>query len=121
MKAKIRRLHSEFDHIRASTESVPWCEGIWWPDDAEQLRYEDWVLVDSWYRSRALSFGVDADALVAIIDMINHTPGERTNVYFDKGPDGNVALLTPEDKHYDEGQEVTIRSVAPRSRLLRLN
>lgn len=91
--------------------SLPWCRRAWWGEEAELLQYEDWVLVDSWYRSRALSFGVDADALVAVIDMFNHTRGEPTNVFFDKNEDGNVVILSPEDKKYEPGQEITIRCV----------
>ena len=106
----MQKLRSEFEQLRVSTQAIPWCRRLWWNTgaDTEQLRFEDWVLVDSWYRSRALSFGIDQDALVAIIDMINHTCGESVNAYFDRLADGNVALLTPGDRSYEQGQEVTI-------------
>lgn len=78
---------------------------------AEQFTYHDWVLVDSWYRSRALSFSVAGDAMVAGIDMANHAVGENDSAYFDRDEAGNVALLHPPGKGWVSGEEITIRSV----------
>ncbi|KAI9845356.1 MAG: hypothetical protein M1838_001780 [Thelocarpon superellum] len=106
LSAKLRRTQREFDHMRLSTASIPWCARMWWEQD--QLTVEDWLLVDSWFRSRALSFGTDADALVPCVDMLNHTRGEETNVYFDRDQRGNAVLLRPPGTTFRQGEEITL-------------
>ena len=105
-------MQREFDHIRDATQSIPWCARVWWADDDTELTIDTWFLVDSWYRSRALSFGIDKDALVPCVDMINHSQGEHTNAYFDKDQDGNAVLLLSKGQAFQQGDEITIRCVS---------
>ncbi|KAI9803080.1 MAG: hypothetical protein M1833_001150 [Piccolia ochrophora] len=108
VSAKLSRMTREFDHIRASTEPIPWCQAVWWDDTGCVLTLDEWLLVDAWYRSRALSFAVAGDAMVACIDMANHAPGEQTSVYFDRDEEGNAILLLPHNRSFNGGDEVTI-------------
>ncbi|KAI9819683.1 MAG: hypothetical protein M1832_003917 [Thelocarpon impressellum] len=106
LSAKLSRMKREFEHIRDSTRTIPWCARVWW--DGDRLTIDDWLLVDAWYRSRALSFGLDADALVPWIDMLNHSKGEATNAYFDRDAEGNAVLLLPRARGFRKGEELTI-------------
>ncbi|KAI9786696.1 MAG: hypothetical protein M1816_007837 [Peltula sp. TS41687] len=110
LKAKNARLAREYDYLRTATESIPWCRTHWWTetDSSSQLTYDDWVLVDSLYRSRALSFSVAGEAMVPGVDMINHSMGEDQNAYFERDTDGNAVLLMPPNKSYLAGEEITI-------------
>ncbi|KAI9759517.1 MAG: hypothetical protein M4579_002276 [Chaenotheca gracillima] len=109
LDAKMNRLEAEFDHIRDSTASIPWCQRLWWNEESDQqLALDDWILVDAWYRSRALSFPATGDAMVPCIDMMNHTPGEKTNAYFDRDSDENAIISLPKGKSFQAGDEVTI-------------
>ncbi|KAI9678009.1 MAG: hypothetical protein M1817_005953 [Caeruleum heppii] len=106
LKAKSSRMTREFEHIKQTTASIPWCQRVWWQD--EHLTIDDWLLVDAWYRSRALGFAVAGDAMVPCIDMLNHAVGEETSAYFDTDKEGNAVLLLPPGKTYSKGDEVTI-------------
>ncbi|KAI9845142.1 MAG: hypothetical protein M1837_005027 [Sclerophora amabilis] len=108
LDAKLKRLSCEFEQLQSSTITIPWCEKVWWTDDESRLTFEDWMLVDSWYRSRALSFAHTGDAMVPCIDMMNHSIGEQTSAYFDRDSDGNAVLLLPNSKTFHVGDELTI-------------
>lgn len=118
MKAKLSRLDREFDYLQDVTSTISWCRNVWWSGGDGQLTLEDWTLLDSWYRSRALSFSQAGEAMVACIDMANHARGERVSAFFDRDADGNAVLLAPAGTTFVSGQEVTIRSVlVPDSRV----
>jgi hypothetical protein len=52
VNAKLAALLREFEALREQTAMVSWCKNCWW--DNEALQFEDWILVDAWYRSRCL-------------------------------------------------------------------
>ncbi len=71
------------------------------------MTYDDWLLLDSFFRSRAL--GIDAaGAMVPCLDMANHSAREQP-IYFDRADDGAVVLLMPPGQVVHSGEEVTIR------------
>lgn len=111
LKAKNGRLFREYDYLRAATESIPWCRTNWWTDTTSHFAYDDWLLVDSLYRSRALNFSVAGESMVPGIDLVNHSLGEDQNAYFARDEDGNGVLLMSPNKSYLSGEEITIRSV----------
>ncbi|KAI9802981.1 MAG: hypothetical protein M1825_002214 [Sarcosagium campestre] len=108
LKAKNLRLVREFELLRESTKDISWCAAAWWRDGEEQLTIRDWLLVDAWYRSRALSFAAAGDAMVPCIDMANHAQGEGSSAFFDRDAEGNAVLCLPNDKKYACGDEITI-------------
>jgi hypothetical protein len=52
VNAKLAALLREFEALREQTATISWCKKCWW--DNEALQFEDWILVDAWYRSRCL-------------------------------------------------------------------
>ncbi|KAH0537674.1 hypothetical protein FGG08_005539 [Glutinoglossum americanum] len=108
LAAKLNSLSREFNLLRESTEHFSWCEKIWWNDQTGRLSFQDWLDVDSWYRSRALHLPEVGNAMVPCIDMVNHRPLEDAAAYFDQTPDGDAVLLLQEGKVLSSGQEATI-------------
>lgn len=130
--AKIRKLTSEFNALRRSTKSIPWLSPIWWgqvqrPTDSNQqsildvdvdapgsqdedleslVTQEDWILLDAMYRSRALEWPGEGEAMVPVLDMANHTvPASAT---FDVTPSCDGVLLLEDDVVLETGDEVFI-------------
>lgn len=108
LRAKLKSLAREFDHLRAATEEIPWCQRYWWDEDTGSLTFSSWKLVDAMYRSRALDLPRTGHAMVPCIDMANHASGEDTIALYETDVDGNGILLLREGKSVFEGEEVTI-------------
>jgi hypothetical protein len=72
------------------------------------LTLNDWLTVDSMYRSRALEFPGIGDAMVPCIDVANHASGAATSALYETDADRNAVLLLRPGMKLAKGGEVTI-------------
>jgi hypothetical protein len=105
---KIRTLEHEFDYLRESTQDIPWCQNYWWDDDDGKLAFEDWLLVDALYRSRALDLPGAGHAMVPYIDMANHASDTESVALYETDAEGRAILQIRQGKELAKGDEVTI-------------
>ncbi|KAK3722431.1 hypothetical protein LTR37_002423 [Vermiconidia calcicola] len=75
---------------------------------SDYLDFEDWLHVDSMYRSRALDLPGIGHCMVPCVDLANHAAGDDTVANYEKDADGDAVLLLREGKRVDVGAEVTI-------------
>lgn len=108
VEQKIASLEREYEHIKEMTGSIGWCQKVWWDEGTGRLGFEDWILADALYRSRALELPGIGDAMVPVLDMANHSADERYNARFEIGEDGRVLLLVRGGEKIAGGDEVTI-------------
>ncbi|KAF4314588.1 hypothetical protein GTA08_BOTSDO01551 [Botryosphaeria dothidea] len=108
IEAKIKSLNKEFEQLRSTTKHIKWCEEVWWDEEDGRLSFDDWLQVDSMYRSRALEFPGIGDSMVPCVDMANHASGDATAALYEIDSDGNAALLLREGKELKKGDEVAI-------------
>jgi len=109
VEQKLSSLEKEFDVLRERTMSIGWCSKVWWDEETGQLTFNDWLLSDALYRSRALELPQDlGHAMVPLVDMANHAADSRYNARFEIGEDGKVLLLVREGKHIHEKEEICI-------------
>ncbi|KAH5102908.1 hypothetical protein HBI46_078770 [Parastagonospora nodorum] len=108
VRAKLNSLLREFESVRTATESIEWCAKYWWDEDHGMITFEDWMLVDAMYRSRALEFPGTGDCMMPCVDMANHASGDATAALYETDDDGNGLLLLREGKTVVEGGEITI-------------
>ncbi|KAI9055571.1 hypothetical protein LZ554_000517 [Drepanopeziza brunnea f. sp. 'monogermtubi'] len=102
--AKCVSLISEFEDLRGKTAEIAWCQKCWWEE--ESLRYEDWSLLDAWYRSRSLEVPNAGESMIPCVDMVNHAA--EANSYYERTSDNNIALLLRPDTQLEAESEVTI-------------
>ncbi len=105
---KLRSLENEFEELQGCTQDIVWCQKYWWDEDSGKLSFEDWVLVDALYRSRALDLPGTGHAMVPCIDMANHTSGLRTTASYETDDDGCAILQLRPGKSLAVDEEVTI-------------
>lgn len=67
---------------------------------------EDWILVDAWHRSRRLELPDGEEAMVACLELVNHS--SRPSAYYEVEPDGDLALFMRPGCRGSQGQELTI-------------
>jgi hypothetical protein len=92
VSSKLRALTQEFDLLQAA---VPWAT------------LQDWIHVDSLFRSRSLELPSHGTSLVPILDFANHA--EDANAFFAVNDAGEVTLdLRPGIPLPKDGDEVTI-------------
>jgi hypothetical protein len=108
VRAKLNSLLREFETVRSATASIAWCAKYWWDEDNGMVTFEDWMLVDAMYRSRALEFPGAGDCMMPCVDMANHASGEVTAALYETDEDGNGLLLLREGKTIVQGEEITI-------------
>ncbi|KAF7717465.1 Uncharacterized protein PECH_000486 [Penicillium ucsense] len=108
LKGKVTALEKEFEHLRQSTESIPWCRQCWWDADTGRLSIEDWQYVDAAYRSRMVDLPNIGHSIVPCIDMANHTGGGEAKALYDVSSDGSVILQLRWGQGVQPGEEVTI-------------
>lgn len=108
LEQKMASLEREFEQIRQETESIAWCRKAWWDDETGRLTFQNWLLADALYRSRALELPSIGDAMVPVLDMANHSADDRYNARYEVTEDGRVLLLVREGKQLSGGEEVTI-------------
>src|ERR1700753_3419387 len=100
VRSKIRKLQAEFGSLRKSTKDLDWLRQIWWdsttpPPQLEAIlaqlgvtkeenqdedsssdcliQLDDWLLLDAMFRSRAMEWPGEGDAMVPAVDFANHT------------------------------------------------
>lgn len=105
---KMRSLEKEFEQLHEDTQNIPWCQRFWWDEESGRLAFEDWMLVDALYRSRALDLPVAGNAMIPCIDMANHASGDETVALYEIGEDGRASLQLIDDRELADGEEVTI-------------
>jgi hypothetical protein len=105
---KLRSLENEFDQLHEYTQSTPWCQEYWWDEGNGKLTFEDWMLVDALYRSRALDLPGAGHAMVPCVDMANHASGVETIALYETDEDGRAVLQMRSGKKLVMGEEVTI-------------
>jgi len=131
-RAKSRKLVSEFNVLRRCTKSIPWLAPVWWgavqkprdkskqalidagfkfPESEDEgpeplITIEDWTLLDAMYRSRALEWPGQGEAMVPVLDMANHTV--PANCSFDVTSTNEGVLLLEKDVKLKSGDEVFI-------------
>lgn len=108
VRAKMNSLLREFESLRTATENINWCAKYWWDEDEGYLNFEDWMLVDSMYRSRALEFPGIGDCMCPCVDMANHASGQDTAALYEADDDGHGLLLLRDLRDVAENGEITI-------------
>jgi hypothetical protein len=105
---KLRSLENEFDWLFECTRNIEWCQKYWWDEEDGTLVFEDWMLVDALYRSRALDLPRSGHAMVPCIDMANHASAMETVALYETDDEGRAVLQLRPEKPLTRGQEVTI-------------
>lgn len=108
LEQKLRSLENEFEELQGRTQDIAWCQKYWWDEDSGKLSFEDWMLVDALYRSRALDLPGPGHAMVPCIDMANHTSGIGTIALYETSEDGRAMLQLRPGKELAVDEEVTI-------------
>ncbi|KAL1960455.1 hypothetical protein VTO42DRAFT_7754 [Malbranchea cinnamomea] len=108
LNAKMNSLLREFDRLREATKGLPWCDRHWWSEETGQLTFNDWLIVDAMFRSRALDLPGTGHAMVPCVDMANHASGDGTGALYETDADGNAVLQLRWGQRLEAGEEVTI-------------
>ena len=112
LTAKLKSLLREFSILSERTQDISWCQSFWHAPPTTSpfspLELDDWKIVDSMYRSRALEFPGIGDAMVPCIDIANHASGSSTSALYEIDGEGNAVLLLREGVRVGEEEEVTI-------------
>lgn len=108
VRAKLNSLLREFETVRTSTSSIPWCTKYWWDEESGSVTFDDWMRVDAMYRSRALEFPGTGDCMMPCVDMANHASGSATAALYETDENGNALLLLREGKAVELEDEITI-------------
>lgn len=74
----------------------------------DYIDFDDWLQVDTMYRSRALEMPGIGHCMVPCVDLANHASGDATVASYEKDPNGNAVLLLRDGKKVSESGEVTI-------------
>lgn len=101
--SKMKSLRREYELLCSVASKTKWYHVV-----RDRLEYDDWLLVDAMYRSRALDYPGIGHCMVPCIDLANHTAGEATTSVYEKDDNGNAILLLRDGQSVEEGQEVTI-------------
>ncbi|KAG5953322.1 hypothetical protein E4U53_006056 [Claviceps sorghi] len=104
LEAKLATLQSEFGKLHDLSEDLPFWNTLFWVNDT--ICFEDWLLVDAWYRSRCLELPGLGTAMVPALDMVNHSSQPSSFYEVDEAED--VVLLLRPEVVVSEGKEITI-------------
>lgn len=100
---KHKSLRREFENLCASASATHWYTKV-----KDHLDLDDWLQVDSMYRSRALDFPNIGHCMVPSVDLANHAAGEDSIAIYEKDANGDAVLLLRDEKLVHEDGEVTI-------------
>ena len=103
MSSKLKSLRREYDLLCSKAANTRWFQIV-----GDHLEFDDWVQVDSMYRSRALDFPNIGHCMVPCIDLANHASGDATTAIYEKDDEGNAVLLLRDGKKVDKDEEITI-------------
>jgi hypothetical protein len=128
--AKLNKLRSEFKTLQRKTRQISWLAPIWWEflphmspgveelsdedsdeeeeeEDGNLVQFDDWLILDAMYRSRAMEWPGQGEAMVPGIDMANHNI--PPNVEFEvRGETSEGLLLPKKDAVIRQGEELCI-------------
>lgn len=128
-RAKLKKLYTEYRTLRQCTKQLEPLSHRWWgfkpremdqindqlramglevPDEDEDplITLEDWIILDAFYRSRALEWPGQGEAMVPAIDLANHDV--PANAEFEVQSDGNGVLNLKQGVEMKEGEELFI-------------
>ena len=133
VRAKIRKLQAEFDSLRKSTKDLEWLHDIWWNSTVSQpqleailaqlgvskeenhdedeasdclIQFDDWLLLDAMFRSRAMEWPGEGDAMVPAVDFANHTV--PANAEYKVTSEGNGEIRVNASLTINQNEEVLI-------------
>lgn len=106
--AKNDSLEREFEHIRLSTQNIPWCQKYWWDEETGRLSLNDWKYVDAAYRSRMVDLPGHGHSMVPCIDMANHACEDTVRALYETDREGNAVLQLRWGRKLHIDEEVTI-------------
>jgi hypothetical protein len=131
VRTKLKKLDSEFQTLRSKTMHLNWLSSVWWGDTNNITSYldpafesmdlgdefdntltngiiefEDWVILDAMYRSRALELPDGGEAMVPAIDIANHD--SKPVARFEVEENGDAVLLLQTLSALNEGEEICI-------------
>ena len=105
--AKLKSLRREVGIVFESMKDVQWFKHGRGSED-HLVFFNNWLVVDAMFRSRALDLPGTGHAMVPCIDMANHASGEETLALYETDDDGNAVLLLRNNKSLQTGDEITI-------------
>ena len=108
VEEKVASLEREYEHLRHSTEGIPWCRQCWWDEETGKFTMDDWRYIDAAYRSRMVDLPGSGHSMVPCIDMANHVAGESVKALYDVDSEGNAVLQLRWGQSLQPGEEVTI-------------
>lgn len=103
ISAKLKALRREYDSLCSAAVNTRWYGVV-----QDHLDFDDWLQVDSMYRSRALDFPQIGHCMCPCVDLANHAAGEDTVAIYEKDENGDAVLLLRDGKVVPEDGEVTI-------------
>jgi hypothetical protein len=104
VRAKISALLREFESVVDGAATIPWFSEAWL--EADNLSFPDWILLDSWYRSRCLELPLSGEAMVPVLDMANHSV--NANCHYQQDENHDVKLMLRPGVEVEKGTELTI-------------
>ncbi|KAF5615491.1 SET domain protein [Fusarium sp. NRRL 52700] len=104
LDAKLSALNKEFGDLIERSSALPFWNSFFW--NTEAVTFDDWILVDAWYRSRCLELPRSGHAMVPVLDMANHAHSQTA--YYDEDDDHNIVLLSRPGMEMSIGDEVNI-------------
>lgn len=104
----MQQLTREFANLVEKTIEIPWCHSCWWDENGklEPLFFNDWCLLDAWYRSRSLGLKNEEAVMVPCLDMANHS--FQSNAYWEQISGSDVSLVLRDDVQLAKGSEISI-------------
>jgi hypothetical protein len=137
VRAKRKKLESEFKALKQCTKSIKWLADMWWAspskadteldeimrqlgapseeknedgDDLDNpnslIKFDDWLMLDAMFRSRAMEWPGEGDAMVPVLDFANHTL--PANAEYEVDSDGSGLLLVKNGTNPEPGEEILI-------------
>jgi hypothetical protein len=138
VRAKVKKLRSEFKALKQCTKSVKWLSDMWWgassktdseldeimrqlgappegkKDDEDDelddphslIKFDDWLMLDAMFRSRAMEWPGEGDAMVPILDLVNHDV--PANAEYEVDSDGGGLLYVSKGMDLARGEEILI-------------
>lgn len=100
VSSKLKSLRREFDNLCKSVANTRWYKIV-----EPLLEFDDWLHVDSMFRSRALD--LHGSCMIPGMDIASHASSEKTNALYDVA-EGQYCLWLMQGKALKPGQEVTI-------------
>jgi hypothetical protein len=96
-------LQNEFDDFRSESSHLPFWNNLLW--EQESANWDDWIMVDAWYRSRCSELPQQGQALVPGLDMVNHS--RKATARYEEHID-SITLSSRSGAIISQGDEVTI-------------